>query len=500
MLEKIDPAKKIDKSDYKPIMTDLERRLGQLQREAKDAEIPIIILFEGWDAAGKGTLINRLTLALDPRGFTVYPVHPPNEEERFRPFLWRFWTKIPGEGQIAIFNRSWLGRLLEDRIDKKIKGSTLTKAYADVNSMERQLYNNGYLIIKFFLHISKKEQKKRFKNLGSNPATTWRVKDIDLAHHKQYEQFERLYEEMLVKTSTDVAPWIIVEAHDRRFATLKIFKSVTDAIQQKIEETKRRKKQKPEKSQPSIQLPVLSDSILDRADLSLSLSRKDYDRDLKKYQERIRDLEHEVYVQRIPVVIVYEGWDAAGKGGNIKRLVQRMDPRGYEVIPIGAPNEIELQHHYLWRFRKHFPKAGHFVIFDRSWYGRVLVERVEAFCTESEWKRAYSEINEMEEHWANFGAVIVKFWVHISKEEQLNRFESREKLDYKRWKITEEDWRNRDKWDQYKEAVDEMLFRTSTSYAPWTIIEADSKRYARIKALKTVIKAVEVSIKNRQSS
>lgn len=496
MLEKIDPTKKIKKADYKPIMADLERRIGELQRQAKDSEIPIIILFEGWDAAGKGTLINKLTLALDPRGFTVYPIHPPNEEERFRPFLWRFWTRIPGRGRIAIFNRSWLGRILEDKVDKKIKGSTLTKAYADVNSMERQLYNDGYLILKFFLHISKKEQKKRFKNLASNPATAWRVKDIDLAHHKQYERFEQLYEEMLAKTSTDVAPWTIVEAHDRHYATLKIFKTVTEAVQNKIEEAAQKKRQKPVKLQAPIQLPVLSDSILDHVDLSLFLKRKDYEKDLKKYQERIRDLEHEVYVQRIPVVIVYEGWDAAGKGGNIKRLVQKMDPRGYEVVPIGAPNEIELQHHYLWRFRKHFPKAGHFVIFDRSWYGRVLVERIEGFCTEAEWKRAYSEINEMEEHWANFGAVIVKFWIHISKEEQLKRFKSREEMDYKRWKISEEDWRNRDKWDQYKEAVDEMLFRTSTTYAPWTIIEANNKPYARIKALKTVINAVEEGIKS----
>jgi polyphosphate:AMP phosphotransferase len=500
MLEKIDLTKKVNKSDYKPLMTDLERRIGKLQRQAQDAEIPIIILFEGWDAAGKGTLINRLTLALDPRGFTVYPIHPPNEEERYRPFLWRFWTRIPGRKRIAIFNRSWLGRILEDRVDKKIKTSTFVKAFADVNSMERQLHNDGYLIIKFFLHISKKEQKHRFKNLDSNPATAWRVKDRDLAHHKQYERFEQLYEEMLAKTSTDVAPWNIIEAHDRRYATLKIFKIVTEAIQQKIEEKKQQNKRKQATAQPVIQLPVLFDSILDRVDLTLSMSRKDYENDLKKYQERIRDLEHEVYVQRIPVVIVYEGWDAAGKGGNIKRLVQRMDPRGYEVVPIGAPNEIELQHHYLWRFRKHFPKAGHFVIFDRSWYGRVLVERVEGFCTEAEWKRAYSEINEMEEHWANFGAVIVKFWIHISQKEQLERFKSREKLEYKRWKITEEDWRNRDKWGQYKEAVDEMLFRTSTTYAPWTIIEANSKLYARIKALKTVIKAVEAGIKNRLSS
>lgn len=491
MLEKFDLSKNITKSNYKTLHSELEQKLGELQREAKDSNIPIIVLFEGWDAAGKGTLINRLTLSLDPRGFKVFPIHSPNEEERLRPFLWRFWTKIPARGRIAIFDKSWCGRVLEERVDKTVKKSTWLKAFDEILSYERQLINDGYLIIKFFLHIDKKEQKKRFKSLMSNPSTKWTVTKEDWKHHNQYDKYIEAYEQMLAKTHSVSAPWTIVESHDRRYSTIKVFKTFIDMIENKIAEVKQAQKPNFVKKKSTIQLQELSNSILDRSDLSLSLSREEYEHALKKHQERIREIEHEIYVRRLPVIMAFEGWDAAGKGGSIKRLVQRMDPRGYEVVTTAAPNEIELLHHYLWRFWKNIPKAGHVVIFDRSWYGRVLVERIEGFCTEEEWKRAYSEINEMEEQWTNFGAAIMKFWVHVSNEEQLKRFELRQKTKHKQWKITDEDWRNREKWDLYKAAADEMLYRTSTNYAPWTIIEANSKLFARIKTLETVINTLE---------
>ena len=491
MLEKFDLSKKITKTNYKELQSELEQKLGELQRDAKDLKIPIIVLFEGWDAAGKGTLINRLTLSLDPRGFKVFPIHSPNEEERLRPFLWRFWTKTPARGRIAIFDKSWCGRVLEERVDKTVKKSTWLKAFGEILSFERQLINDGYLIIKFFLHIDKKEQKKRFKSLMSNPSTKWTVTKEDWKHHDQYDDYIEAYEQMLAKTHSVSAPWTIVESHDRRYSTIKVFKTSIDKIEQKIAEVKQIQKPSRVKKKPLIQLQELSNSILDRSDLSLSLSREEYEHALKKHQERIREIEHEIYTKRLPVIMAFEGWDAAGKGGNIKRLVQRMDPRGYEVVTTAVPNEIELKHHYLWRFWKNIPKAGHVVIFDRSWYGRVLVERIEGFCTEEEWKRAFSEINEMEEQWANFGIAIMKFWVHVSKDEQLKRFELRQKTKHKQWKITDEDWRNREKWDLYKAAADEMLYRTSTSYAPWTIIESNSKLFARIKTLETVIETLE---------
>lgn len=491
MLEKIDLTKKIEKTEYKGIITDLELKLAELQREAKDLKIPVIIVFEGWDAAGKGTMINRLILSMDPRGFTVYPTNPPNEEERLRPFLWRFWSNTPEKGRISVFDRSWYGRVLVERVDKIVKKNVWSVAYDEIKSFERQLVDDGAVIIKFFLHIDKKEQKKRFKKLQKNPATAWKVTKDDWKHHKQYREYFAAVEDMLAKTDTEYAPWTIVEAHDRRFASVKIFKTIIDALERKKFNLQHTEEKHGSFVKSTIDVKNISSSVLDKVDLSVSLTREEYSAALKKYQKRIRELEHEVYVRRIPIIVVYEGWDAAGKGGNIKRLVRGMDPRGYEVIPIAAPNDIELAHHYLWRFWTKIPKAGHIAIFDRSWYGRVLVERVEGFCTEEEWKKAYREINEMEEHLANFGTVLIKFWVHIDKEEQLRRFKARQETPYKQWKITEEDWRNREKWDLYKTAVDEMLFRTSTIHAPWTIVESNSKWYARIKALKTFVNRLE---------
>jgi polyphosphate kinase 2 (PPK2 family) len=494
MLEKIDLSKKIAKSEYKNYMDVLELKVGELQRKAKEAGVPVIIIFEGWDAAGKGTAINRLILAMDPRGFTVYPINPPNTEESLRPFLWRFWIKTPEKGRIAIFDRSWYGRVLVERLDKLVKNRVWQNAFMEITSFERQLADDGNVIIKFFLHIDKREQKKRFIKLQSSKATTWKVTREDWKHHKQYDEYIKAVEEMLANTDTDYAPWTLIEANDRRFATVKVFQTVVNTIETKLNKFQNSGEKVPLTTSEPVKLPNLSSSILDKTDLSVSVTREEYDKKLKKYQDRIRELEHEVFLKRLPVIIVYAGWDAAGKGGNIKRLVRGMDPRGYEVIPIAAPNDIEKSHHYMWRFWTKIPKAGHIAIFDRSWYGRVLVERIEGFCSEQEWHRAYREINEMEEQLVNFGTVLIKFWLHIDKNEQLARFNDRKKNPYKRWKITEEDWRNRAKWDQYKLAVDEMLFRTSTSYAPWTIVKSNSKWYARIQTLETVIQAIEKNI------
>jgi polyphosphate:AMP phosphotransferase len=491
MLENIDLSQKISKSDYQERIKDLEIRLGELQRQAKALNIPIIILFEGWDAAGKGTLINRLTLALEPRGFTVHSFNPPNEEAIYRPFLWRFWSRTPERGRIAIYDRSWYRRVLVERIDRQVKKRDWQNAYHEIKSFEKQLIADGNIIIKFFLHISKDEQSKRLKKIQKNPATSWRVTEEDWRHHKMYEKYIKAIEEMLAKTDSDIAPWRIIESHDRRFATIKIFQLVIQAIQNKVEEVEETRDTSVKRKKTSDYMETLGTSVLANVDLSLELDRPQYESALSKCQIRLRELEHEIYVERIPVVLVYAGWDAGGKGGCIKRLVNSLDPRGYEVIPISAPNDIENAHHYLWRFWIKIPKAGHIAIFDRSWYGRVMVERIEGFCSEAEWRRAYQEINEMEEQLTNFGTILIKFWMHIDQDEQLRRFKEREKNPYKNWKITDEDWRNREKWDEYESAVEEMLQRTSTIYAPWTIVEANCKWYARIKTLTTVIDRIE---------
>jgi polyphosphate kinase 2 (PPK2 family) len=505
MLEKINLSKKLNKAEYKQLIDPLEIKLGALQRAAKDKNVPVIIVFEGWGAAGKGTMINKLILSLDPRGYVVHTTIAPNEEERLRPFLWRFWQRLPERGRMAIFDRSWYRRVLVGRVDKTVKKRDWQAGYGQIKSFERQLTDDGAVIIKFFLHISKKEQKKRFERLEHDSATAWRVTKADWRHNKQYPAYVSAIEEMLAKTDSDFAPWTIVEAHDRRFATVKIFQRVVDMIETKLAaidaEAKAAKTAKARHTKAPGGRPVylekLGSSILEEADLSLSLGRAEYERALKKYQQRIGELQQRAYMHRLPVVIVYSGWDAAGKGGNIKRLVQGMDPRGYQVIPIAAPNDIEKAHHYLWRFWTKMPKAGHVAIFDRSWYGRVMVERVEGFCSEEEWKRAYQEINEMEEQWVQFGCVLVKLWIHIDQKEQLKRFKQRQVDPHKNWKITEEDWRNRKKWNLYKQAVDEMLYRTSTNYAPWTIVESNCKWYARIKALKKVTSEIERKLPNK---
>jgi polyphosphate:AMP phosphotransferase len=492
MLDEIDLSRKVEKGEYKAAKPELGFKLAALQRQALDRKTPIIIVFEGWGASGKGTLINDLALALDPRGFKVHSTVSPNEEQAKRPFLWRFWLRTPARGRIAIFDRSWYRRVLNDRVDGVIKPRDLRRTYQDICSFERQLSDDGAVIVKFLLHISKKEQKKRFKKLRSNPATAWRVTKEDLKHHKEYGEYLCAMDDMLSETDTDFAPWTVIEATDFRFASLKVFNTVIAALENRLGD----KGPKAEVGARSAKekLAPFNVSILDKSDLSLSLPEDAYGEELKSQQERLRDLEHEIHMRRVPVVLVYEGWDAAGKGGNIRRLVQKLDPRGYEVVPIGAPNDLEKAHHYLWRFWTQMPKVGHIAIFDRSWYGRVLVERVEGFCSEREWKRAYREINEMEQQLTDFGAVLLKFWLHIAPEEQLRRFRDRERISHKRWKITEEDWRNRKKWGEYKLAVDEMLFRTSTPHAPWTVVESNCKFHARIKVLKTVNRAIEARL------
>jgi AMP-polyphosphate phosphotransferase len=491
MLKDIDLSREVAKEEYQKLKGEADLKLAALQRQAKILGIPVIVVFEGWSASGKGTLINEMILPLDPRGFTVYSARGPTEEEAFYPFLWRFWKPTPTRGRLAIFDRGWNRRVVRDRVEGRVTGKRLRQAFEDICAFERQLSDDGVVIVKCFLHISKKEQKRRFDALRASAATAWRVTKDDLRQHKRYAEYLTAAEDMLVETDADYAPWTVVEAHDRRFATLKIFATVIDALQRGVAVAEGKTQPAPNPLREGAQaVNAFKTTALDHVNLSLSLTTEDYGTRLKKAQVKLRELEHEIYLRRVPVVIAYEGWDAAGKGGNIRRLTQNLDPRGYEVVPIAAPNDVEKAHHYLWRFWAQMPKAGHIAIFDRTWYGRVLVERVEGFCTEAEWRRAYREINGMEQHLVNFGTVLLKFWLHIDPDEQLRRFREREGLAHKQWKITEEDWRNREKMDQYREAVEEMLHRTSTPYAPWTIVESNCKRYARVKVLETVCEVI----------
>ena len=510
MLEKVDLSKKMSKEEYKEKVSQLETRIGFLQRECKALKIPVMIVFEGFGAAGKGLQIGRLIQSMDPRGFQVYPIKNETEEERMHPFMWRFWTKTPEKGRIAIYDGSWYRRVLIDRFEKRTKEKELPEAFHSINSFEEQLTDDGTVIIKLFLDISKKEQKKRFEKLQRNKETAWRVTQGDLERNAKYDEYAAMMEDMLFKTDTDYAPWTIVEATDRRFATVKIYTTVIKAMADQIEKlsVQAEKKAGTEAGQScgnvsqvaqeaDRELRELQVSILSKADLTLKYTREEYDAKLEKLQKKMEKLHGELYRRRIPVVLGFEGWDAGGKGGAIKRLTAKMDARGYTVNPTASPNDIEKAHHYLWRFWRAMPKAGHVAIFDRTWYGRVMVERIEGFCTKEEWQRAYKEINDMEKDLYDAGAIVIKFWMHIDKDEQERRFKERQQNPEKQWKITDEDWRNREKWEQYEDAVNEMLLRTSTDYAPWVVVEGNDKYYARVKVLKTVVDAIEERLKEK---
>lgn len=486
MLETVDLDAELSKEEYKRTQEALDLRLAELQRGLRPAGVPVLVVFEGWDAAGKGTVMARLLQAFDPRGFKVHTIEQPTEEERFWPPMWRFWRTLPENGTISLYDRSWYRQLLDERVDGSLSPEQLRGASERIRVFERQLTESGAIIVKFFLHISKKEQSKRFKKLLADPAFAWRIGKEEQEQHKRYDEFALAVEDLLRETSTPNAPWTLVPATDERFARVKVAETIIAAL-----------------SNPLSQAPELGGAVepaprrtspLDRLDMNVVASEEEYTEAMPRLQEELRRLQHFCYKQRRPVVFVYEGWDAGGKGGNIRRLVRQLDPRGYDVIPIAAPQGDERTHHYLWRFWRAVPKAGHFAIFDRSWYGRVMVERIENFATYTEWARAYREINEFEADLVDYGAVVIKFWIHISKDEQLRRFEDRQNIPEKRWKITDEDWRNREKWEAYWVAVSDMIERTSTVHAPWTIIEGNDKRYARMKTLRVATERIAAAL------
>jgi polyphosphate:AMP phosphotransferase len=479
MLETVDLSAELAKSEYKDTQDALDLRLGELQRSVRAAGIPVIVVFEGWDAAGKGSVLSRLLQPLDPRGYTVKHINPPTDTERFFPPMRRFWLSLPNDGAMAVYNHSWYRQVLHDRVDDGLAPDALQAAYERIRIFERQLADGGAVIAKFFLHISKKEQARRFEKLEDSPAFAWKVSKAAKKRHKKYDAYAEATEDMLRETSTAHARWTLVPATDQRFACVKVAETLAAVMEHGLAVAR----QEPAPAPPN---PPRRTSPLDRVDLSRELDKGDYEKQLDALQAEARRLQHICYAQRVPVAMVFEGWDAGGKGGAIRRLVRELDPRGYEVAAIGAPAGEEKTHHYLWRFWKRLPKAGHFTLFDRSWYGRVLVERVEGFAQPQEWTRAFREINEFEAELVEYGMVLFKFWLHISKDEQLARFEARQENPHKQWKITDEDWRNREKWDAYWEAVSDLIERTSTAEAPWTLVEGNDKRFARIRVLRTV--------------
>ncbi len=482
MLKNFKPPEGENSTSRKKQIKALQEKLAVLQQQLREAKLPVIILIDGMSASGKGTVISRVSARLEPRGYKVFSAKPAVGDEARKPFLWRFWRDIPAKGGISIFERGWYLEPFEqmrehDDFDEFYTGS--------VNTFERQLSDDGYLILKFFLNISKEEQRDRMEDLEDSKATAWRVSDRDREQNRNYDEVLEVRSRLLELTNTDAAPWNIIYNEHENIGVYKLLKKMCEEIEKALEGKKRSCEPKI-KSKNLIQMPKLSEVELD-----FTLTEEEYKKKLSDEQKKLSRLHSLLYREKVPVIIAFEGWDAAGKGGAIRRLSWSLDPRGFEAISVAAPTPDELAHHYLWRFWNKLPKDGHIALYDRSWYGRVMVERIEGFTAEERCIQAYNEINEFEKSLTDWGAVVLKFWVHIDKETQLARFTERQNNPEKQYKITDEDWRNREKWDVYEDVVNEMIKNTSTKKAPWIIVEGNDKKYARIKVLKEVRKALE---------
>ena len=471
-------------SEIKALREKMISRL-QLMRERK---LPVLVLLEGWAAAGKGSLIKELISEIDPRFYNVVsPAVVPESESRY-PFLYPYACAIPENGKIMFLDSGWMENVARKYVRREITREEYKRRIRSINEFERQLRDGGYIVLKLFLHIDREEQLERLEALYGSVETRWRVTDDDLWQNREYDQFLKTYDEVMDKTGESVK-WHVLDARKRKTAVRDALKLLTDKIEKALEKGKYVGEPFDEKF-PLIDMPKLKD-----VDLSHTIEDEEYKKELKKLQARLSELHNKIYERKIPVILCYEGWDAAGKGGNIRRVAYPLDPRGFDVHPIASPLPHELNRQYLWRFWTRLPRTGHICIFDRTWYGRVMVERLEGFCSEKDWQRAYNEINEFERQMTDWGAVVLKFWIHIDPETQLARFTERQNTPEKQWKITDEDWRNREKWPQYEEAVDEMLRKTSTKNAPWYIIESNDKKYARIRTLKIITEALEKACK-----
>ncbi|MGJ5675811.1 MAG: polyphosphate:AMP phosphotransferase [Nostochopsis sp.] len=498
MLSTLDLSLCLDKETYKSEIDRLMYQIRSLQNACWDQKLPVIVVLEGWAASGKGGVVKQMVAYMDPRGFKVHPILFPTQEERKYPFLWRFWEKLPAEGAISFFYHSWYTHLLEDRLFERVPNAQIPMLIGQINSFERQLVDDGAAIAKFWMHLSRHELKTRLKQYAKDPLTAWRVRPEDWKQAKHYDRYAALAEDMLLQTSTGSSAWTLVEGNCQRWARVKVLTQLAATLTAALD-----------RLHIQISVPALpaqehleptEPDLLAQVDLNQSLSEVDYEEQLATQQVQLRELQLNIHKHQIPVLVLFEGWDAAGKGGAIKRLTDILDPRSYFVNAFAAPTNEEKAHHYLWRFWRQLPTAGTIGIFDRSWYGRVLVERVEGFASEIEWRRAYREINEFEAQLTSAGYVLVKFWLHISPEEQLKRFTERQNDPFKQYKLTEEDWRNRDKWAYYEVAINQAIQRTTTPTAPWTIVAANDKYYARVKVIETVVDAIQAELKRRKRS
>jgi polyphosphate:AMP phosphotransferase len=518
-------GQRIPKREYKQREPMLRQDLLEVQRDlCQRGEFPVIIVFAGVDGAGKGDTVNLINKWMDPRWIVTRAYDEPSEEERERPDYWRYWRDLPPKGRIGLFLSAWYSRPLLDRVYEKDTDAVLDARLERIVAFEKALADDGALILKFWMHLSHDAQKRRLKKLEKDPLTRWRVTQRDWDHWHLYDRFEATAERVIMRTSTGKAHWTIVEGEDPGYRSLTVGTIIRDEVRKHLDEFLRKRKMMEGLSLlevpattdtpatgaavgapdapvgAGVKAPLRMATVLSSLDMSLTLDRGDYKRLLQEQQARLNLLHRKALKKKTSTIVLFEGPDAAGKGGAIRRITEALHARYYQVIPTAAPTDEERAQHYLWRFWRHLSRAGRITLFDRSWYGRVLVERVEGFATEEEWRRAYSEINEFEDQLTQHGIVLLKYWIHITKEKQLRRFKEREATPHKQWKLTEEDWRNREKWDDYEVAANELVEHTSTSAAPWILVEGNDKAYARIKVITALCDRLEGALKDNKSA
>lgn len=489
MFESAELGHEIDKKIYEAELPALRDALLSVQYElSQSSKFPVVIIIGGVDGAGKGETVNLLNEWMDPRHIQTHAYGEPSEEESQKPPMWRFWRDLPPKGKIGVFFGSWYTDPIVERVVGDSKTAQLEAKLDEVLRFEKMLSDEGALILKFWMHLSKDRQKHRLKALEKDPKTRWRVTDQDWRRFKSYDKFRKVSELALRYTSCAEAPWIVVEGTDPNYRSLTVGKAILEALRTRLKDGKQKKT-------PTAVPPIIPSidhkDVLGELDLSQKVDKKRYKQELEKYQGRLNLLSRDSRFKDLSVVVVFEGNDAAGKGGAIRRITGALDARRYSVVPVAAPTEEERAQPYLWRFWRKVPTHGRVSIFDRSWYGRLLVERVEGYCSSIDWMRAYGEINDFEDQMYRNKTIVVKFWLAISAQEQLKRFKERERTSFKKFKITKEDWRNRKRWKDYEQAVCDMVDHTSTSQAPWHLVEANDKYFARIKIMKKLCASIE---------
>jgi polyphosphate:AMP phosphotransferase len=485
MFEAAEVGRKVSKQDFKQQEPELHTQLLEVQRALRGSNTPVIVLVSGVEGAGKGAVVNRLHAWLDARGMRTATFWEESDEEQDRPRFWRFWRALPPRGTIGVLFGSWYTRPIIDHVFEHIDEAAFDRELARIATFERMLSDDGALIVKFWFHLSKDVQRKRLKRdleEGHKSLSTSIVKKFT----KHYDTFAAVSERAIRETDTGQCPWHIIESANARYRDLTAGATLLNAIRRRLATQRSDTTSKP----PDLELcapqtPDATITILDHVDLSATLDADEYEHRLEQAQKRLGGLCWSARRKRRNVVAVFEGWDAAGKGGAIRRVTAAMDARLYRVISIAAPTDEEKAQHYLWRFWRQIPRAGYVTIYDRSWYGRVLVERVEGITEARHWMRGYKEINEFEEELTDHGVVLLKFWIHMSRDEQLRRFEERSVTPWKQHKITDEDWRNRERWDDYNQAANDMITRTSTEFAPWTLVAGNDKKSARVQIAET---------------